>query len=78
MVLVLELDNPGIEGRQLARRKENPRDPKCPLHLRRICGTCSAFPAGAGMGARDQHCDAFDITVSGLRDAAKCRRWSRK
>lgn len=78
MDAVLDRDMHGVEGRQLTRRKINPRDPQCPLHLRRICGTCAAFPAGAGMGARNQKCDALKITVNGLRDAAGCRRWARK
>ncbi len=78
MVDILDQGTARVEGRQLTRRTINPRDPHCPMHLRRICGTCAAFPAGANMGAGNQQCSALQITVNGVRDASGCRRWARK
>jgi hypothetical protein len=67
-------------GRRLVARdsRKHPKSPDCPPHLRRICGTCSAFTAGAAITAKRQHCAALSITVDGLRRADACNRWSRK
>ncbi|GAB5431232.1 MAG: hypothetical protein EpisKO_06020 [Epibacterium sp.] len=55
-----------------------PHNPNCPIHLRRICGTCGGFPASASMRAEGQHCARLQVTVNGLWCAAGCKLWTRK
>lgn len=68
------------QGRKLKMREAHlrPLNPSCPLHLRRVCGTCAGFPAGAPMRANDQPCAHLQVTVNGTRCAANCKRWTRK
>lgn len=68
------------QGRRLKMREAHarPLNPACPLHLRRICGTCAAFPEGADMRTKDQPCARLQVTVSGARCAANCKHWTRK
>lgn len=68
------------QGRRLQMRDAHlrPLDPACPLHLRRICGTCAAFPELADMRAKAQPCARLKITVNGVRCAANCKFWTRK
>ena len=67
-------------GRRLMLRdpRRDPRAPNCPISLRRICGTCAGFPAGALLRARGQHCALRHVTVDGETSAAACSDWTRK
>lgn len=65
---------------------ENPRDPRCLLHLQRICGTCAAYQ-GALRPPRIGHdpdaynradCERLGIEVHRLGRAWDCPRWERK
>lgn len=58
--------------------KKSPRGVCCPMHLRRICGTCAAFPAAAEIRAPDQYCSAKQESVNGSSCAADCPLWARK
>lgn len=55
----------------------NPRSPACPMHLRRICGTCEHF-AGVLRGGVPAACNALHVTVRPGYCAAECDRWERK
>ncbi len=60
------------------RPEENPRDPRCKLHLQRICGTCAHF-AGALRGAENTSlCTWFEVAAHRRASAAKCSRWTRR
>ena len=48
------------------------------MHLRRICGTCAAFPEAADMRAKAQPCARREAIVNGARSAANCKLWTRK
>jgi len=65
------------DARGHALRRVDPRDPRCPRHLKRICGTCTHF-AGALAAAGPRRCGYFKIEVTAGRSAAKCPRWVRK
>jgi hypothetical protein len=71
-------DIPGHQGKRLMRRVHRPLDLACPMHLRRICGTCAGFPEGAALRAKDQPCAPLGRVVSGLRCAKDCKFWARK
>jgi hypothetical protein len=68
------------EGKALRPRPEaeRPLNPACPMHLRRICGTCAEFPPGAPMAARAQLCARWGVPVDGATCAKDCPRWTRK
>lgn len=58
--------------------EENPFDPRCHLHLQRICGTCEHFQ-GALRGAPPHgSCAYYDLTKHCRAGAAHCPRWVRK
>lgn len=59
-------------------RDRRPFSADCKPAFRRICGTCEAFPAGAGFLDRGQKCARLEITVNGGRNAAGCHLWARK
>lgn len=67
------------DGRKMTARPAHlhPQNPGCPLHLRRVCGTCSAF-GGSGLRDKAQKCNRLQITVNGTKNAARCKRWARK
>jgi|GEM_PF-5325266 len=48
------------------------------MHLRRVCGTCAAFPEQAAMRAAGQPCARLHKTVNGTDCAAACALWTRK
>lgn len=60
---------------------ENPRDPRCALQLRRICGTCAHFQGALrpDEGAPEvAGCAAFQNQRHRLAKAWDCHRWTRK
>lgn len=65
---------------------ENPKDPRCKLHLQRICGTCQHYqgalrPDRIGYRPRPQDgadCAYFKVKKSRTARAWNCRRWARK
>ena len=59
----------------------NPLDPRCALHLQRICGTCAHFqgvlrPADGASDRAD--CGYFGGERHRLKKAGRCVRWARK
>lgn len=71
---VSSIPNPLIASRP---NNLKPLHPACPLHLRRICGTCAHF-AGELRGAERAPCEKFAQMVSPTRGASGCGAWSRK
>lgn len=53
-----------------------PRNPFCPLHLRRICGVCAHFRGPRIRSEGD--CDKYRGKTRGTACAADCPDWSRK
>lgn len=76
----LDLSHYAADCRRLVRRdqRRDPKMPNCAIGLRRICGTCSAFPPDAEIRAKAQLCSVRKIEVDGPRCAASCPLWSRK
>lgn len=73
-----DLDFDELSGRtRFTPRALDPRGPACPLHLRRICGTCAHFD-GALRDAGPRRCTRFEVEVTAARPAAKCKSWGRK
>lgn len=66
-------------GRRLILRRSeaNPYSSRCPLHLRRICGTCAHFDGHLRQDA-PAACTAFSVTVTPTENAWACERWTRK
>lgn len=54
----------------------NPINPRAPLHLRRVCGTCQHFGAEAVRTRAPCALDGLDR--AGGTDAADCDDWTRK
>lgn len=77
---VFEREFVSARGRALKHRDQHrrPMSPTCPMHLRRVCGTCEAFPVGADMRSEGQICARLQKTVDGTQCAAACNLWSRK
>lgn len=67
----------GGRGRNLASREIDPRDPKCPLHLRRICGTCTHFE-GRLRQAAPAKCGKIGHSPKPQKRADACKFWARK
>jgi len=64
-------------SRTFAKRLDDPRDPKCPMHLRRICGTCDHFDGHLRQAGRAL-CKVFDVEQSPSKGAKNCKQWVRK
>lgn len=54
----------------------NPINPRCPIHLRRVCGTCQHFGADA-IRTRATCAKTAEVRAGGA-DAAHCQDWTRK
>ncbi|EPX82082.1 hypothetical protein [Salipiger mucosus] len=63
-----------VERREATR---NPFDPRCPLHLRRICGTCRHFP-GELHGQGEHLCPLHADRVGARTWAGDCTDWERE
>lgn len=61
----------------LTRRVEHPLARSCPLHLRRICGTCTHFEGHLRQAERGR-CARIGHDPSPLKSAANCKFWARK
>ncbi len=57
-------------------RPLDPRDPRCPLHLRRVCGVCPHF-AGNLRTRGAVACGHTGLPVHAARNPGACRQWSR-
>ncbi len=64
-------------ARTFSHRQNDPRDPKCPMHLRRICGTCAHFDGHLRQAGRAL-CKKFDVEQSPSKGAKNCKQWVRK
>lgn len=58
------------------RDNTNPRLASCPLHLRRVCGTCASFEGELRGGPAP--CSKFALLMRPDRGADHCDRWERK
>ncbi len=74
------LDEVGAACERLTPRapEENPFDPRCQLHLQRICGTCAHFQGDLRGGPRHGVCGYFQLAKDCRASAARCSRWERK
>ena len=64
-----------IQPRDPAR---SPKNPQCPWHLRRVCGTCAYFIPDDPANRRDLgDCSKFKGAVEGRFSAAACTAWTR-
>lgn len=60
---------------------ENPRDPRCALHLQRICGNCTHYQGAlkpAEGEPRTAPCAYFQIQKHAQAHAWGCRRFERR
>lgn len=70
-------NRPSVRASNFRRAKENPHNPQCPLHLRRVCGVCTHFD-GPLKSEEKRACTALQITTRAARTAKDCRRFERK
>lgn len=75
-----EIDLYGQGRIQSRPAEENPRDTRCKLHLRRICGTCTHYQGSlrGSDGVNAALCARFNVQKGRSTQARNCRAWSRK
>lgn len=77
MIASDDLDPGAGLDRRLTLRENDPRNPACPRHLKRICGVCTHF-AGTLDAEDPAACAAWQTAVTAGRNAAKCHRFARR
>lgn len=61
----------------LRAKEAHPLNPRCPMHLRRVCGVCVHFEGGL-RDAKPARCAIWDRLAMPGRRADTCRHFERK
>lgn len=74
---ISDIDKNVGDGFRINLRAVDPRDPRCPLHLRRVCGVCPHF-AGTLAADATARCDHLAREIRADRNPGGCPKWSRR